>query len=69
MAWCIRARKITRRTDKNGYIQDVERLGEQENGHEVLKQKYLGGKGDETGYEKLDEKLEDTGHLQQEDEK
>lgn len=69
VAWCIRARKITRRTDKNGYIQDVERLGEQENGHEVLKQKYLGGKGDETGYEELDEKLEDTGHLQQEDEK
>jgi hypothetical protein len=77
VAWCIRARKITRRTDKMGGVQDVERLGEQEIGHEVLQQKCLGGKGDETGYEKLDEKpeekleekLEDTGHFQQENEK
>lgn len=73
VAWCIRARKITRRTDRMGGIQDVERLGEQENGYEVVKQSCAERGADEVAYEKLDEKLNEKlnekGDFQNEDEK
>jgi len=47
VAWCIRARKLTRRTDKHFNAQevDLERMGHQENGCECIKQKSFGKPG------------------------
>jgi hypothetical protein len=73
VAWCIRARRLTRRTDKTGGVHDVEHLGDQENGLGVLRQKCSKKSGGEAGYEWIDGKLDggpsDTGDQQQKDEK
>jgi hypothetical protein len=73
VAWCIRARRLTRRTEKTVGLHDVEHLGDQENGLEVLRQKCSKKSGGEAGYDwivgKLDGGPSDTGNQQQKDEK
>ncbi|KAJ6112094.1 hypothetical protein N7523_008155 [Penicillium sp. IBT 18751x] len=69
VAWCIRTRKITRRTDKLGRIEDVEGMGEQETGYQALKQG--GSESSEVGvaHETLDEKRDEKGDFHDKDEK
>jgi hypothetical protein len=57
VAWCIRARRLSRRTEKSGNAQevDLERMDEQEIGCESMKEACLEKKGYRAGVEKGDE--------------